>query len=318
MATTPGTTPVTTTLATTSATATATATGTEAPAAEATRPRRRRSINWSTAATVATTVVIIVWCLAPFYWMLLLAFRDSDYTFSTDLWFSHVTLDNFRYAFNAHYNPFARSLLNSLVIGTVVTAVSMVIGVFAAYALARLTFRGKGLVLTVILGASMFPGVAILTPLFQLFSSWHWLGNYQALVLPQISFSLPLAVYTLTSFFADMPWNLEEAARVDGATPRQAFRLVILPLAAPAMFTTAILVFLASWNEYLLSSVLSNGSASVAPSTVAIANFTAGPHIVPYTQTMAAGLVVTVPLIAVVLLLQRRIVSGLTAGGVKG
>src|SRR3954451_23761390 len=295
-----------------------TTTALPAPTAQTSVPRRRGSINWSAVGTVATTVIIVVWCLAPFYWMLLLAFRDSDHTFSTDLWFSHVTLDNFRYAFNSHYNPFARSLLNSLVIGTVVTTVSMVIGVFAAYALARLSFRGKGFVLTVILGASMFPGVAILTPLFQLFSSWHWLGSYQALALPQISFSLPLAVYTLTSFFADMPWGLEEAARVDGATPGQGLRLGVLPLAAPAMFTTAILVFLASWNEYLLSSVLSNGSTSVAPSTVAIANFTAGPHIVPYTQTMAAGLIVTAPLIAVVLLLQRRIVSGLTAGGVKG
>ncbi|MEU1534707.1 carbohydrate ABC transporter permease [Streptomyces fagopyri] len=282
------------------------------------QPRQRRKIRWNTAGTAATTVIIIVWCLAPFYWMLVLSFRDSAYTFSTDLWFSHVTFDNFRYAFDADYNPFARSLLNSLVIGTVVTALSMLIGVFAAYALARLSFRGKSIVLAAILGASMFPGVAILTPLFQLFSSWHWLGTYQALVLPQISFSLPLAVYTLTSFFAAMPWNLEEAARVDGATPGQAFRLVILPLAAPALFTTSILVFLASWNEYLLSSVLSNGATAVAPSTVAIANFTAGPHIVPYSQTMAAGLIVTIPLIVMVLLLQRRIVSGLTAGGVKG
>ncbi|MGW3635492.1 carbohydrate ABC transporter permease [Streptomyces sp. NPDC005122] len=282
------------------------------------RPRQRRKIRWNTVGTAATTVIILLWCLAPFYWMLVLSFRDSAYTFSTDLWFSHVTFDNFKYAFNADYNPFAQSLLNSLIIGTVVTALSMVIGVFAAYALARLSFRGKGIVLAAILGASMFPGVAILTPLFQLFSSWHWLGTYQALALPQISFSLPLAVYTLTSFFAAMPWNLEDAARVDGATPGQAFRLVILPLAAPALFTTSILVFLASWNEYLLSSVLSNGATAVAPSTVAIANFTAGPHIVPYTQTMAAGLIVTIPLIVVVLLLQRRIVSGLTAGGVKG
>jgi len=298
-------------------------TATAAPADTRTGSRRTiaspsRRFEWGNVGTMAVIALIIVWCLAPFYWMLVLAFRDNDYTFSTDLWFSHVTLDNFRYAFDTRYNSFARSLVNSLLIGTVVTAASMVIGVFAAYALARLSFRGKGLVLTVILGASMFPGVAILTPLFQLFSSWHWLGSYQALALPQISFSPPLAVYTLTSFFADMPWNLEEAARVDGATSRQAFRLVILPLAAPAMFTTAILVFLASWNEYLLSSVLSNGSTDVAPSTVAIANFTAGPHIVPYTQTMAAGLIVTVPLIAVVLLLQRRIVSGLTAGGIKG
>lgn len=278
----------------------------------------RHGFNWGNFFTGVVMVIIFLWCLAPFYWMTVLAFRSNNFTFSTNPWFSHVTFDNFKYAFNTQYNTFGRSLLNSLIIGGVVTLLSMVIGVFAGYALARLVFRGKGFVLAAILGASMFPGVAILTPLFQLFSGWGWLGTFQALILPEISFSLPLAVYTLTSFFADMPWDLEEAARVDGATPGQAFRLVILPLAAPAIFTTAILVFLASWNEYLLSSVLSNGNNKVAPSTVAIANFTAGPHIVPYTQTMAAGLVVTVPLIIVVLLFQRRIVSGLTAGGVKG
>jgi multiple sugar transport system permease protein len=279
---------------------------------------RNRRFSWGNAGTVAVITVILLWCLAPFYWMLVLSFRDTAYTFDTTPWFTHLTFDNFRYAFNTSFNQFGRSLVNSVIIGTLVTAVAMLIGVFAAYALARLVFRGKGLVLAAILGASMFPGVAILTPIFQLFSNWHWLGTYQALVLPQISFSLPLAVYTLTSFFADMPWELEEAARVDGCTPGQAFRKVILPLAAPAMFTTAILVFLASWNEYLLSSVLSNNDSTVAPSTVAIAGFTAGPHIVPYTQTMAAGLVVTVPLVIVVLLFQRRIVSGLTAGGIKG
>jgi multiple sugar transport system permease protein len=289
------------------------------PAGGTTAPEKLpRKVNWGNVATAAVMVIIILWCLAPFYWMLVLSFRDTSFTFDTTPWFTHFTFENFKYAFNPDFNPFGRSLLNSVIIGATVTIVSMVIGVFAGYALARLVFRGKGFVLAAILGASMFPGVAILTPLFQLFSSWGWLGTYQALILPQISFSLPLAVYTLTSFFADMPWDLEEAARVDGCTPGQAFRLVILPLAAPAMFTTAILVFLASWNEYLLSSVLSNGVTSVAPSTVAIVNFTAGPHIVPYTQTMAAGLVVTIPLIIVVLLFQRRIVSGLTAGGVKG
>ncbi|HEY2794843.1 MAG TPA: carbohydrate ABC transporter permease, partial [Micromonosporaceae bacterium] len=262
--------------------------------------------------------VIIIWCLLPFYWMVVMSFRDPAYTFDTTPWFSHVTFSNYRYAFNTNYNTFGRSLLNSLLIGAIVVAIAMVIGVFAGYALARLVFRGKGFVLAAILGASMFPGVAILTPLFQLFAGWHWLGTYQALVLPEISFSLPLAVYTLTSFFSEMPWDLEEAARVDGCTAGQAFRKVILPLAAPAMFTTSILLFLASWNEYLLSSVLSNGNNHVAPSTVAIANFTAGPHIVPYTQTMAAGVVVTAPLVLVVLFFQRRIVGGLTAGGVKG
>jgi multiple sugar transport system permease protein len=267
--------------------------------------------------TLAMFAVILIWCLAPFYWMIVLAFRDPSYTFDTTPFFSHVTMSNLRFAF-AGQNAFGRSIVNSLIIGVVVTAVAMIIGVSAAYALARLTFRGKGILLSAILGASMFPGVAILTPIFQLFSDWGWLATYHALIIPQISFSLPLAVYTLTSFFSDMPWELEQAARVDGATPAQAFRLVILPLAAPAMFTTAILVLLASWNEYLLSSVLSRGEKSVQPSTVALANFDGGPHIQPFTQIMAAGLVVTVPLIIIVLLAQRRIVAGLTAGGVKG
>jgi len=290
----------------------------QAPAPAPAIPVAHKPFKWGNVGTVAVMAIIIVWCLAPFYWMVVLAFRNNQNTFSTDVWFSHVTWSNFRYAFDTTNNQFGRSLLNSLVIGAVVTALAMLFGVFAGYALARLVFRGKGFVLAAILGASMFPGVAILTPLFQLFSSWGWLGTYQALILPQISFALPLAVYTLTSFFADMPWDLEEAARVDGCTQGQAFRKVILPLAAPALFTTAILVFLQSWNEFLLSSVLSNGKATVAPSTVAIAYFTAGPHIVAFTQTMAAGLVVTVPLVIVVLVFQRRIVSGLTAGGVKG
>ncbi|MEO6702094.1 MAG: carbohydrate ABC transporter permease [Jatrophihabitantaceae bacterium] len=274
--------------------------------------------KWGKVGTGVVIALIVIWCFLPFYWMVVLAFRNNANTYDTTPFFSHVTFANFRYAFNTSINKFGQSLINSLFIGAVVTVVAMAVGVFAGYAMARLAFRGKGIVLAAILGASMFPGVAILTPLFQLFTNFGWLGTYQALILPQISFSLPLAVYTLTSFFADMPWELEQAARVDGATPGQAFRLVIFPLAAPALFTTAILVFLASWNEYLLSSVLSVGKASVAPSTVAIANFTAGPHIVPYTQTMAAGLIVTIPLVIVVLLFQRRIVSGLTAGGVKG
>jgi multiple sugar transport system permease protein len=278
----------------------------------------KRPFKWGNVATGGVLVVIVLWCLLPFYWMVVMAFRDNAFTYDNTFWFTHVTLDNFKYAFNTTNNHFGRSLVNSLIIGTCVTALAMIIGVFAGYALARLAFRGKGLILAAILAASMFPGVAILTPIFQLFTDFGWLGTYQGLIVPQISFSLPLAVYTLTSFFAAMPWELEQAARVDGATPGQAFRLVILPLAAPAMFTTSILVFLASWNEFLLSSNLANGNTNVQPSTVAIAFFTAGPHIVPNTQTMAAGIIVTIPLVIVVLLFQRRIVSGLTAGGVKG
>jgi multiple sugar transport system permease protein len=163
----------------------------------------------------------------------------------------------------------------------------------------------------------MFPGVALLTPLFQLFTNIGWMGTYQALIIPDISFALPLTIYTLTAFFAEMPWELEEAATVDGCTPGQAFRKVILPLAAPGLFTTAILAFIASWNEFLLASELS--SDRTQPVTVAIANFQGSvPHQEPYTTVMAAGTIVTIPLVILVLLLQRRIVAGLTAGGVKG
>jgi multiple sugar transport system permease protein len=294
---------------------TATAPSAEAPA----QPAKSKSAGFKIAnvGTVVMFGVIMLWCLLPFYWMIVLAFRDPSYTFDTTPFFSHVTMSNLRFAFSGQ-NAFGRSIVNSLFIGVTVTAVAMIIGVSAAYALARLSFRGKGILLAAILASSMFPGVAILTPLFQLFSGWGWVPSYQGLILPQISFSLPLAVYTLTSFFSDMPWELEQAARVDGATPAQAFRLVILPLAAPAMFTTSILVLLASWNEYLLSSVISRNDLGYRPSTVAIANFSGGPHIQPFTQIMAAGLVVTLPLIIIVLLAQRRIVSGLTAGGVKG
>ncbi|MGI5135506.1 MULTISPECIES: carbohydrate ABC transporter permease [unclassified Streptomyces] len=267
----------------------------------------------------AGIAAIVVWCLGPFYWMVVTAFRQVGFTFDTTPWPTHVTLDDFRTAFDtSRGNHFGQALLNSTIIGAATTAIAMVVGTFAAYAVARLHFRGKFLVLGLVLSAAMFPGVALVTPLFQLFTSIHWLGSYQALIIPDISFALPLTVWILTSFFAEMPWELEQAARIDGCTPGQAFRLVILPLAAPALFTTAILVFISAWNEYLLSSLLSNGNAAVEPVTVAIAGFTgAQPHQEPYTAVMAAGTVVTIPLIIMVLLFQRRIISGLTAGAVK-
>jgi multiple sugar transport system permease protein len=274
--------------------------------------------NWNKVGNYAMIGLIVVWCLAPFYWMFVMSIRDPSKPYDTTLYPDHFTLANYRFAFNTTNNHFGRSLINGVFIGSVVTLIALAIGVFAAYALARLQFRGKFMIMGIVLTASMFPGVALLTPIFQLFSSWGLLGTYRGLIIPQISFSLPLCVFILTSFFAEMPWELEQAAKVDGATPGQAFRLVIFPLAAPALFTTAILVFLGSWNEYLLTSQLYNNNDNVATPTVALAKFTAGPHIVPYTQSMAAGVVITIPLVLVVLLLQRRIVAGLTAGGVKG
>ncbi|GAA1938675.1 carbohydrate ABC transporter permease [Nocardioides marmoribigeumensis] len=263
-------------------------------------------------------VLIVVWGLAPFYWMMITAFRQVDFTYDTALYPTHVTWDNFQTVFSTRQgNHFGRALANSVIISTAATVVGLLFGVSAAYALARLRFKGKGLVLGFVLGASMFPGVALISPLFQLFRDIGWFGTYQALIIPDISFVLPLTIYTLTAFFREMPWELEEAAKIDGATPGEAFRKVILPLAAPGIFTTAILAFIAAWNEFLIASQLSNDKTQ--PVTVAIASFTGSqPHQEPYTAVMAAGTVVTVPLIILVLAFQRKIVAGLTAGGVKG
>ncbi|MCU6480577.1 carbohydrate ABC transporter permease [Arthrobacter sp. A2-55] len=277
----------------------------------------RRRERWSSSRTYISAAIILIWCLLPFYWMVVTAFRDVGYTFDPTPWFTHVTWDNFTTVFSENLgNHFAQNLLNSLIVSGVTTAVALLFGVFAAYALARLEFRFKFLVLGFVLGASMFPGVAIVTPLFQLFTNIGWIGTYQALIIPNISFVLPLTVYTLTSFFREMPWELEEAARIDGCTQGEAFRKVIMPLAAPAVFTTAILAFIGAWNEFLIASQLSSEATKTV--TVAIAYFAGSqPHQEPYTAVMAAGTVVTIPLVILVLVFQRKIVAGLTAGAVK-
>lgn len=263
-------------------------------------------------------VFILVWGLAPFYWMLVTALRDKNHTFDTTPWPTHVTMENFRDALATDKgNDFLGAIMNSLIISVITTALAVMVGVFTGYALARLNFRGKGIVTGIILAASMFPGIALVTPLFQLFGDIGWIGTYRAMIIPNISFALPLTVYTLISFFRQLPWELEEAARVDGATRGQAFRLVLLPLAVPGIFTTAIIAFIATWNEFMLARQLSTNATE--PVTVAIARFS-GPNAFeyPYAAIMAAGSLVTVPLILMVLAFQRRIVSGLTAGGVKG
>ena len=263
-------------------------------------------------------VFILVWGLAPFYWMLVTALRDKKYTFDTTPWPTHVTLENFRDALATDKgNDFLGAIMNSLIISLITTLLAVIVGVFTGYALARLDFRGKGIVTGIILAASMFPGIALVTPLFQLFGDLGWIGTYRAMIIPNISFALPLTVYTLISFLRQLPWELEEAARVDGATRGQAFRKVLLPLAAPGIFTTAIIAFIATWNEFMLARQLSTNATE--PVTVAIARFS-GPSAFeyPYAAIMAAGSLVTVPLILMVLVFQRRIVSGLTAGGVKG
>ncbi len=262
-------------------------------------------------------VLILIWGLAPFYWMVVTALRDKQHTFDTTPWPTHVTLQNFKDALATNKgNDFLGAIGNSLLIGFMTTIIAVTVGVFTAYALARVDFRGKGIVTGIVLAASMFPGIALVTPLFQLFGDLGWIGQYRALIIPNISFALPLTIYTLTSFFRQLPWELEEAARVDGAARGTAFRTVLLPLAAPALFTTAILCFIATWNEFMLANQLSNNTTE--PVTVAIARFSGDSHFeYPYASVMAAGALVTIPLIIMVLAFQRRIVSGLTAGGVK-
>ena len=238
---------------------------------------------------------IMFWGLAPFYWMVVTALRHKSHTFDTTPWPTHVTLDNFRDALATDKgNDFLNALGNSLIISLVTTAVAVLIGVFTAYALARYDFPGKGIVTGIILAASMFPAIALVTPLFQLFGNLEWIGTYRAMIIPNISFALPLTVYTLLSFFRQLPWELEEAARVDGASRGQAFRLVLLPLAAPALFTTAIIAFITTWNEFMLAKQLS--TTATEPVTVAIARFS-GPSAFeyPYAATTVSYTHLTLP-----------------------
>jgi multiple sugar transport system permease protein len=260
--------------------------------------------------------LIAVYCLAPFYWMITSSLKANP-LLDQGLYPKHPTLLNFREVFSSE-NNFQYALRNSVIVAGLTTIVALFIGVFASYALARLQFRGKKLVLGAVLATAMFPLITLLTPLFKLFSSLGLIDTYPPMIISDISFTLPLAIYVLTSFFSEMPWELEMAAKVDGATPGQAFRKVIVPLAAPGVFTTAIIVFIAAWNEFLIAYTMTQTLKS-EPVTVAIAKFTGVSRFEqPFGTIMAAGVLVTIPLVLMVLFFQRRIVAGLTAGGVKG
>ncbi|MGD7786805.1 carbohydrate ABC transporter permease [Propionibacteriaceae bacterium Y1700] len=268
--------------------------------------------------------LIIIYCLLPFYWMVVSSLRLPTMGRSTAPFPWPISGENFAGVF-AGQNNFFRSLINSVVVSTTTTLLTLLFGIIASYALARLRFAFKGIVLAVIIATSMFPGITLLIPLLKLFtgdyfgegSSFNWMNTYQALVLPSLSFALPLCVWNLTAFFRQLPVELEQAAMVDGCTPAQAFRLVILPLAAPGVFTTAIITFIAVWNEFMIALTFGQ-DRSMNTATVAISKFTGQSGFdTPYGTIMAAGVIVTVPLLIAVLIFQRRIVAGLTAGGVK-
>lgn len=259
---------------------------------------------------------IVVFCLAPFYWMVATALRRPADQFDNSPLHRVWSLENFHAVF-APGTGFARALLNSLVVAGATTALTLVIGVTTAYALARLEFRGKNLVLTLVIACSMFPGISLVVPLLRVFAEVGWINTYQAMVVPSMSFALPLAVWNLTTFFKQLPRELEQAAMIDGCTQGEAFRKVILPLAAPGVFTTAMLTFIVAWNEFIIALSMVN-EQDMQTVTVAISKFTGAQGFEqPFGTQMAAGVVVTVPLLIAVLLGQRRIVAGLTAGGVK-
>jgi multiple sugar transport system permease protein len=260
--------------------------------------------------------IVAVYCLAPFYWMVVSSLRTTNDIFDTSLLPATWSIESYLQVFDAS-NDFGRALLNSLIVAGITTALALVLGIFAAYAIARLKFRFKSGVLAVIIATSMFPGIAVVVPLLNLFTDIGWINTYQAMIVPSLSFAIPLAVWNLTTFMRQLPHDLEQAAMIDGATKWQAFTKILLPLAAPGVFTTAILTFIHSWNEFIIALSMANDPA-IQTATVAISKFTgASDFQAPFGAQMAAGVVVTIPLMIMVLLFQRRIVDGLTSGATK-
>ncbi|MCG5219107.1 carbohydrate ABC transporter permease [Streptosporangium sp. KLBMP 9127] len=259
---------------------------------------------------------IVAYCLIPFYWMVVSSFRRTADIYHQTPLPSPWSLESYAGVFDEG-TGFGQALLNSAVVAVVTTAVTLLIGTLAAYALARLDFRGKNVILALIIAVSMFPGALLVVPLLKLFTSIGWINSYQAMILPSMSFALPLTVWNLTTFFRQMPRELEHAAMIDGCSAFDAFRKVILPVAAPGVFTTAILAFIVTWNEFIIAVTMVN-DVDRQTATVRIAQFTgAAKFATPFGTQMAAGVLVTIPLVILVLFFQRRIVAGLTAGAVK-
>jgi multiple sugar transport system permease protein len=259
---------------------------------------------------------IVVFCLFPFYWLVNISLKTGPDLSSADVFPPNPSLDNYTSIFqNA---SFTRALVNSAIVSLVTTAIGVVVGSFAAYALARLKMGYKFPLLAIVLSITTFPQIAIAAPLFRLWSDIGLYNTLIGLVIPYLTFALPLSIYILVSFFKEIPKDLEEAALVDGATNFQAFRKVVVPLAAPGLATTAILTFIQAWNEFLLASTLTS-SAAARTVPVAISQFTGSSQFeVPLGTQSAASIVISIPLILLVLLFQKRIVAGLTAGAVKG
>jgi multiple sugar transport system permease protein len=271
----------------------------------------RRATGWA-----VVNVIVVLYALFPVLWILSLSLKSSSTVKDGRLIPSEITFENYKAIFEG--NIFTSALVNSIGIGLITTVIAVVIGGMAAYAIARLAFPGKKVLVGVALLIAMFPQISLVTPIFNIERRLGLFDTWPGLIIPYITFALPLAIYTMSAFFKEIPWDLEKAAKMDGATPGQAFRKVIAPLAAPGIVTAAILVFIFAWNDLLLAlSLTATERAITAP--VAIANFTGSSQFEEPTGSIAAGaMVITVPIIIFVLIFQRRIVAGLTSGAVKG
>jgi multiple sugar transport system permease protein len=260
-------------------------------------------------------LVVLLYALIPVAWITSLSLKTPEQV-GDKKFFSGFSFENYDVVFSD--DTFLAALINSLGIAGIATLISIVLAAMTAYATSRLNFTGKALILSGALAVAMFPPISIVGSLFDM---WRAIGIYDTwpgLIIPYMTFTLPLAIYTLSAFFREIPWELEQAAMVDGATPFQAFRKIIVPLAAPGVFTAAILVFIFAWNDFIFANTLtSTDNARTVPA--ALAFFTGASQFEqPIGAIAAASVVVTVPIIIMVLIFQRRIVAGLTAGAVKG
>jgi multiple sugar transport system permease protein len=265
---------------------------------------------------IVGSIVIVLYTAIPVIWILSLSFKTGAQLTDGRFFPRNWSVQNYKTVFTS--DLFTSALRNSIGIALLATALSVGIATLAAYAIARLDFPGKKIILSVALAIAMFPAVSLIGPLFTI---WRAIGLYDTwlgLIIPYMSFSLPMALWTLSAFFREIPWEMEQAAQVDGATAWQAFRKVIVPLAAPGVFTAAILTFFFCWNDFLFAISLTS-SERARPVPAALAFFSGASQFEqPYGAIAAAAVVVTIPVIVMVLLFQRKIVAGLTSGAVKG
>jgi len=261
-------------------------------------------------------VVVVIYALVPVAWIISLSLKKPADLTDGKFFPRSVSLENYRSIFDS--GQFTSALRNSIGIALLSTVIAVTLAMFAAYAIVRLDFPGKAVLLAGALAIAMFPPISVIGPLFNMWRSLHLYDTWPGLIIPYMTFTLPLAIWTLSAFFREIPWDLDKAARVDGATPFQAFRKVIAPLAAPGVFTSAILVFIFAWNDFLFAITLtSTERARTVPA--ALAFFSGSSQFEQPTGSIAAAaVVVTIPIIIMVLVFQRRIVAGLTSGAVKG